>query len=634
MITRTLACCLPLALALTSTSAQPFLTKHPTNASLSLGASVKFLVSATSTSPPIRFQWRLTATNLAGETNSTLNLTNIQLINAGDYDAVLTDNSGSVTSNVAHLEVDPTFTKITTGPVVTDAADGEGTAWVDYDNDGDLDLYVSSGDTLKNLLYRNDGNGVFVQITNGPIVNAGGSAFSASWADIDNNGFIALFVSKGNSRGILFRQQTNGSFIQTSLASGGSSVSAAWGDYDNDGFVDLLVADHTRNILWHNDGTGNLIAITNTPIDTSRAFVITWVDYDNDGDQDLFVGNLATNSQLYRNDGAGIFVPITTGPIAANSAKVVGAAWGDYDNDGFPDLFLARVPAGGPPPPSFLFHNNGDGTFSQVNVKPFTDDLGDTAGVAWGDYDNDGWLDLFVTDFQGRGNRLYHNNGDGTFTRIVSGSVVNDRGGSSSAAWGDYDHDGFLDLFVANGTNGGGESKDYLYYNNQGSIGNTNGWILVKCVGTVSNRSAIGTKVRVKATIMGKTFWQLREISTADGQSVNPLEAHFGLGNATNIEMIRIEWPSGTVQEFQNVAPKQFLTITEPSRLLAGVVNGAPQFMLKGGRGLQYDIETSTNLTAWSQLGTVTITNVDGTASIADTNASGSDRRFYRALQH
>src|SRR5262249_20767247 len=158
-----------------------------------------------------------------------------------------------------------------------------------------------------------------------------------------------------------------------------------------------------------------------------------------------------------------------------------------------------------------------------------------------------------------------------------------DAGDFHASPWGDYDRDGFLDLFVAQSY-----APNRLYHNE----GNSNAWITVKCRGTVSNRSALGTKVRLKATINGKTFWQLREIDTTDGWSEN-LEAHFGLGDATNVDTLRIEWPSGAVQEFRNLAPKRFLTITEPSRLVATNANGSFQLTLQGGYGFQYDIETS-----------------------------------------
>jgi hypothetical protein len=281
--------------------------------------------------------------------------------------------------------------------------------------------------------------------------------------------------------------------------------------------------------------------------------------------------------------------------------------------------------------PSFLFHNNGDGTFAQIEQSPFTTDLGFAISCSWADYDNDGWLDLFVADRSGTGsNRLYRNQGDGSFERVLSGSIASDLGQCAGSSWGDYDRDGFLDLFVAASLGAGSPSQpnDYLYHND----GNASGWITIKCIGTRSNRSAIGAKVRVKATINGQTFWQLREINTGDGWSGNPLEAHFGLGNAANVETLRIEWPSGTVQQFQNLAAKQYLTGTEPARLTASISNGAPRITLHGGRNLQYDIEVSADLKTWSALNTLTITNLDGTAAITDTNAPSSGRRFYRAV--
>src|SRR5262249_14035468 len=140
---------------------------------------------------------------------------------------------------------------------------------------------------------------------------------------------------------------------------------------------------------------------------------------------------------------------------------------------------------------------------------------------------------------------------------------------SVGCAWGDYDNDGFLDLFVANGGVVRSENN-FLYHNN----GNSNSWLKVKCIGTVSNRSAIGAKLHATATINGKTVRQLREISAGNGSCQNALEVHFGLGNATNVDTLRIEWPSGTVQELRNVPTKRFLTVTESPRLLAQTTGG------------------------------------------------------------
>jgi hypothetical protein len=525
----------------------------------------------------------------------------------------------------------PNFTKITTGPIGTDASNTEAVCWVDFDGDGNLDLFVTSYDG-PNLLYRNDGQGVFTRITTGPIINAGLNSYAASWVDMNNDGLMDLYIAKDGGPSLLFLQQPDGSFTQKTYPM--TTISgAAWGDYDGDGFVDLLSADDTAGMLWHNNGQGGLVVVANKPINVPGVGVATWADYNGDGRQDVLVtaGAFAggTKSVLYRNDGGDVFTPITNSAFAELHIPFTAAVWADYDNDGFPDVFLPRF-VSGQLVASFLFHNNGDGTFTQVEQSPVTTDTGASVGGSWADYDNDGWLDLFICGSDGSKNRLYHNNGDGTFSRVLSGPIVSDGGTSQSGSWGDYDRNGFLDLFVSTSVNSGSPPQHYLYHND----GNSNAWIEVKCVGTRSNRSAIGAKVRAKATIDGKTFWQLREITTGNGWNQNAIEAHFGLGDATNVETLRIEWPSGTVQEFQNVAARQYLTVTEPSRLVPETADHPQQLTLEGGRNMRYDIQTSLNLSDWLLLNTITITNLDGTALFSDTNAPVSGQHFYRALLH
>jgi hypothetical protein len=304
-------------------------------------------------------------------------------------------------------------------------------------------------------------------------------------------------------------------------------------------------------------------------------------------------------------------------------------AWADYDNDGYLDLVITDSGAGR----TFQFHNNGNGTFTRISSGPLATDVVYGIAALWADYDGDGYMDLLVINAATNShNFLYHNNRDGAFTRITANAIATElwTSGANCGAWGDYDNCSRLDLFVTHALFDGTLVSNSLYHNN----GNSNNWLEVKLVGTVANRSGIGAKVRAKATIGGNTFWQLREINNGGGWNIQTLVAHFGLGNATNVETLRIEWPSGTVQEIQNVATKQILTITEPSRLKAALSNGVPQFTLQGGRNLQYDIQTSTDLANWSLLNTLTITSLNGTALITDTNAPGSDRRFYRAVAH
>ena len=658
MNTRTLACSLLLTAALAKAYAQPVITNQPTDQSVSLGASTKFQISATSASPPIRYQWRHALTNLDGRTNSTLTLTNIQVINAGDYDAMLTDGSGSITSRVAHLEVDPTFTKITTGEIVNDGGASFRCAWGDYDNDGFLDLFVTNfgGGGQKNFLYHNNRNGTFARVIAGPIANDIGDWGGGAWADFDNDGNLDLLAVRGDNnaaQAVLYRNNGDGTFTRLPAktiggvvpAGGGAPYGPVWADYDNDGVLDVFVARSGIDWLYHNDGNGGFTSITNNLLGTATedSFDAAWADYNNDGRPDLFVAmasDPATN-RLYLNLGGGSFAQVTSGSIVTDSAGSVGCAWGDYDNDGNLDLFLVNGLS--PGQNNFLYHNNGGGTFTRMTsdvVGSIASDPAVFAGCAWGDYDNDGFIDLFVTHGEvgvSPGiNYLYHNNGNGSFTRILTGSLVNDDTGNSvGCAWGDYDNDGFLDLFLARRGEGGSITNG-LYRNN----GNSNGWLKLKLVGTVSNGSAIGTKVRVKATIGGKALWQLREINTGSALNQNPLEAHFGLSNATNIDIVRIEWPSGIVQTITNVVPRQFLTIVEHQEKAAGTIglavverltNGAIRLSASSSSNVSLLVlfEASTNLISWTRLGSRT--NLNGTVEFLDSGATNLDRRFYRA---
>jgi hypothetical protein len=187
--------------------------------------------------------------------------------------------------------------------------------------------------------------------------------------------------------------------------------------------------------------------------------------------------------------------------------------------------------------------------------------------------------------------------------------------------WADFDNDGFPDLVVANTYQANGGM--FIYRNN----GNANHWLNLGLVGTVSNRSAIGAKVRLLATIGGKTFWQLREISGYCSRAQPDPRALFGLGDATTVEVLRIEWPSGIVQELTNLPANQFLTVTEPPRLRPLASNG---FQIQCWINQSFDIETSTDLTAWAHV--TTLTNETGTLEYHEKVKNDDDCRYYRVL--
>jgi hypothetical protein len=471
-------------------------------------------------------------------------------------------------SQLTELPVPAQFAAITNGPVVTDRGDSTGCAWGDYDSDGNLDLFVSNFGTPFNYLYHNNGDGSFTRITAGAIATDDTNSEGASWGDYDNDGYLDLFVAVGlGGNDLLYRNNGDGSFARITsgpaVQSGGNSRGCAWGDYDNDGYLDLFVANEQsqNNFLFHNNGDGTFAKITSGNIvnDGGASYGCAWGDYDNDGHLDLFVPNLNQNNFLYHNNGDGTFTRINSGRIVSDGGASQGCAWGDYDNDGFLDLFVANRNQ-----KNFLYHNDGNGTFAAITNGAIVNDLGYSWSPAWIDYDNDGFLDLFVANGPpsgpGQNNFLYHNNGDGTFTRVTTGSVVNDGAISGGCAWGDYNNDGFLDLFVSNLN----DQNNLLYRND----GNSNNWLTVRCVGQLSNRSGIGTKVRTKTVEQSR--WQMREISGGSGYgSQNAPYAYFGLGADTNIEVVRLEWPNGVVQELYAVAPKQFLTVTEPAVLIS-----------------------------------------------------------------
>jgi hypothetical protein len=213
-----------------------------------------------------------------------------------------------------------------------------------------------------------------------------------------------------------------------------------------------------------------------------------------------------------------------------------------------------------------------------------------------------------------------------TFTKIAVGNIVSDHGNTYSGAWGDYDNDGYLDLFVANRSG----QNNFLYHNNR----NSNHWLCVKCVGTVSNRAAIGAKVRIEASIAGSERWQLRQISGGDGENnSDSLMVQFGLGDATVVDTVRVEWPSGVIQEFEMIAANQPLTITEPPRLssVLSATGSGYSMNLIGGAGLRYAIEASTNIVNWGPI--IMLTNTSRTTPWADPEAADYRQCFYRAVQ-
>jgi hypothetical protein len=589
------------------------------------------------------YQWQFNGVNLLDQTNRTLNLTNVVADQQGRY-SVVASNVTTITTNYVYLHVDTTFTKITTGPVVAEAVNSITASWADYDNDGHLDLLAAnaswSGTQFPCSLFHNNQDGTFTKVTTGTLPTRTRDSFIGAWGDYNNDGLPDLYVANsGTQADDLYRNDGGGALTRIVPPAGGDvgrdtadGYSAVWGDYDNDGIVDLLVANWSSEnvLLYHNNGDGTFTKMTTNQVgplvaDRFRSTCAAWGDYDADGDLDLFVsngvgtsGNTDRKNRLYRNLGNGMFERVTDGPVAADGGSSDSGAWVDYDNDGWLDLFVGSSGS-----TNLLYRNLGDGSLTAITNSILAQPASKGWQGAWGDYDNDGWLDVFIARGANGANALFHNNGNGLFTKITTGSLVTDTATSMCATWGDYDNDGSLDLFVANGND---IERNSLYRNN----GNRNYWVKVKLVGTTSNRSGVGAKVRVRATVYGRSLWQLREISGGGGfEGGQGLIAHFGLGNATQVVTLRVEWPSGTAEEFANIAANQSLTIVEPSLGGAFAADGLFHVTMTGNTNNNYQLSVSSDLVNWTTLTNCAGPGPDGTIEVCDP-VPGQAQRFYR----
>jgi hypothetical protein len=312
----------------------------------------------------------------------------------------------------------------------------------------------------------------------------------------------------------------------------------------------------------------------------------------------------------------------------------------DYDNDGFLDLFVGGYGDDG---------SNTNALYRNLNGQDFTN-VAAAAGVAlrmgaWaaaaGDYDNDGWIDLFVADWQGRQpSVLFRNRADGTFESRDVGSPIRDGGDSRAGVrWIDYDNDGFLDLFMTCGTVNL-PRPNHLFRNNSRQTGNPNHWLKIQLNGLAANRSGLGAKIRVQSTTGGKPISQLRELTgNGHSQTCPGLVAHFGLGDATQADLVRVEWPSGIVQSLTQVRADQLLSITEhqdyagPIPAFAGVVpspRGVELTINEPDVGRVYVLEASADLFVWSKL--VVRTSGGARHAVTDESASRHGARFYRLV--
>ncbi|MDD3024007.1 MAG: CRTAC1 family protein, partial [Syntrophomonadaceae bacterium] len=436
-----------------------------------------------------------------------------------------------------------TFTDINAG--LQSASNGS-LAWGDYDNDGDLDILIG------NIIYRNNGNSTFTDINAGLSYVGSGSV---AWGDYDNDGNLDILLtgstgSYPNYNPISKIYHNNGNSTFTDINAGLIGVmdsSVAWGDYDNDGDLDVLLAgrilagSYFRSCIYNNNGN-NTFTYIDAGLMTIASGSVAWGDYDNDGDLDILLsgqfaqGGLFYTTRVYHNNGNGSFTDINAGLIGVMYSST---SWGDYNNDGYLDIIVSGY-VGNSTYITKVYHNNGNSTFSEIDAG--LPGVG-SGSSEWGDYDNDGDLDILLTgqsDFRTNISQIYNNNGNGTFSSINAGlaSVF------GSSIWGDYDNDGDLDILLGSG----------VVYRNDGG---TNQWLKIKTRGVSSNSGGLGARVRC-----GTINSQYREISSSSGWT-NSI-AHFGIGSQNTVDQTSVYWPqSGITDTNIQIQANQTLIIFE-----------------------------------------------------------------------
>jgi hypothetical protein len=463
----------------------------------------------------------------------------------------------------------------------------------DFDNDGHLDVVVTSMYPTQPMgFYRNTGNGTFADQSRQAGVQKQLGGLNCVQTDYNNDGWLDIYIPRGAwveqaMRPSLLRNDGQGRFTDVTSEAGlldpVNSISAKWADYDNDGWLDLFVCcERQPNRLFHNRGNGTFESVAEKlgvqGGDNRICKGVAWIDYDNDDYPDLLLNHFSPHAaQLLHNDRGKSFTDVSEslgidGPVFGFSC------WSfDYDNDGWLDIFATSYNAPlhdvvqgimGESPKrdsNRLFRNVQGERFQDVTKQVGLDKFYGTMGSNFGDFDNDGFPDMYL----GTGdpqlstlvpNRMLKNVRGERFSEITASARTGNLQKGHGVSCGDWDHDGDVDIFIQMGGAIPGDSYHNILFQNPGQ---GNHWLTVNLVGQKTNRAAIGA--RIKAVIDSDPPLVVhQQISSGSSFGGNPLQAHLGLGPATRLAALEIHWPtSGTTQRFEDVPADQNIEITE-----------------------------------------------------------------------
>jgi hypothetical protein len=479
----------------------------------------------------------------------------------------------------------------------------------DFDHDGNLDIVTSCWDLDQSMHYfHNNGDGTFTDESERSGLSRIKGGLNLIQADYNNDGNPDILVIRGawlqengKQPKSLLRNNGDGTFTDVTVESGILSFSptqaAVWADFNNDGWLDLFIGNETTSgfnphpaELYINNHDGTFTNVAAEAGCDKMGFIkgVVSADYDNDGWPDIFLSNLDGHKMLLHNRAIKGRIPqfedVTARAGLDKELTYTFPTWFfDYDNDGWPDIFvcgyyfkghLAHMAAaealGQPdndPNTMHLYHNNHDGTFTDVSAAAGLDRPVYGMGSNFGDIDNDGWLDMYIgtgnPDFTSLiPNRMFRNIEGRYFTDVTQSARVGNLQKGHGVAFADIDNDGDQDIFIETGGAYPGDAFYNSFYVNPGQ--NDKGWVSVQLEGVHSNRSAIGAHIAVTFTEDGRQRTVYRDVGSGGSFGASPLRQEIGIGKAVTIDELIIKWPtSGTVQVFKNVQPRRFLHIRE-----------------------------------------------------------------------